>query len=144
MEALRLVAAHPEASYEECSRCREIGAPWDRIAGCPFCPDCQESLAQGTAEPLVVQAERRPCAICGHVGAISYLTYPLGRRQPIEMDLCPNHFRALLGRRLDAHAFHRLRRQLQRLSVSPHNVFLLHEAFYNEKGQALQPALDLD
>jgi hypothetical protein len=144
MDGLRLVAAECVSPLAPCCRCRAEGCQWDRVNGLPYCPDCQEALAQGHAEPLTLRTERRPCALCGHVGAVGFLTFPLGRPEPLEMDLCAAHFRALLARRLDPAAFGRLRRQLQALDLSPHGIFLLHEAFYDEDGQALKPALDVE
>jgi len=59
------------------------------------------------------------------------------------MDLCPRHFHSLLSRRLDRHAYHQLGRQLQALGLMARQVFLLHEAFYDEQGQPLQPIPEL-
>jgi hypothetical protein len=122
-----------------CSRCRATGCPWDRIAGKPICPDCQEMLALGEGEPLVERLCPRTCSLCPHCGTVPYVTFPLRARAPLEIDLCPEHFHALLGRRLDRYAFRRLGRHLQALGLSPHQVFLLHEAFYDEHGHPLQP-----
>jgi hypothetical protein len=144
MDGLRVVAADCVCPLDPCCRCRAEGCQWDRINGVPYCPDCQESLAQGDAEPLRLRTERRRCALCVRVGAVGFLTFPLGRSEPVEMDLCPAHFRALLGRRLDRQAFARLRRQLEALGLSPHGIFLLHEAFYDDDGQALRPALEAE
>ena len=73
-----------------------------------------------------------------------FLTFPLGSGKPIEIDLCAVHFRALLGRRLAPGAFARLRRILATLDLVPRSIFLLHEAFYDEDGQALQPAVEVE
>jgi hypothetical protein len=54
--------------------------------------------------------------------------------------LCAEHLRALVGRRLGPHAFEQIRRQLTRLDLNVTDIFLLHEAFYDEHGRALQPA----
>jgi hypothetical protein len=143
MGALRVVARECVSPLDPCCRCRAEGCHWDRLGGLPFCPDCQEGLAQGHADPLTLRAERRPCVLCGHVGAVRYLTFPLGRPEPVEMDLCAGHFRALLCRRLDPQAFARLRRKLAALGLLPHNVFLLHEAFYDDHGRALKPAVEV-
>jgi hypothetical protein len=142
MDSLRVVARECVSPLDPCCRCRAEGCHWDRIDGLPYCPDCQESLAQGHAEPLTLRTERRACALCGHVGAVRFLTFPLGPREPLEMDLCAAHFRALLARRLDPEAFASLRRQLEALGLSPRSIFLLHEAFYDDGGHALQPALE--
>jgi hypothetical protein len=142
MDALRLIPRDQVSPLDPCCRCLAVGCHWDRIAGQPYCPDCQESLAQGTGEPLVARTEKHLCAACGHLGTLSFLTYPLGSMEPVEIDICPEHFRGLLARRLDPDAYRVLRQRLAAMGLSAHNVFLLHEAFYDEHGQALQPALD--
>jgi hypothetical protein len=48
--------------------------------------------------------------------------------------------RGLVGRRLGPHAFEQLRRQLYALELETREIFLLHEAFYDPSGRALQPA----
>lgn len=140
MEGLRVVEA--EKSLAPCARCQTAGCPWDRIAGEIVCPDCQELLVLGEGAPLVVRVEPRCCAVCGQRGTIRYLTHPLHTRQPVEIDLCALHFRTLLGRRLDRSSLEQLGRQLQTLGLSPRQVFLLHEAFYDDNGKALQPVSD--
>jgi len=144
MEGLRVVAPEYLSPLEPCCRCRAKGCHWDRINGEPYCPDCQEAVAQGHAEPLVLRAERRACALCGHIGSVRFLTFPLGSRPPLEMDLCAAHFRGLLGRQLEPEAFTRVRRLLEAVKLSPRGIFLLHEAFYDEEGQALQPAQQVE
>jgi hypothetical protein len=59
------------------------------------------------------------------------------------MDLCPEHLRGLVGRWLGPYAFNQLRRQLSQLGLEPEDLFLLHRAFYDDKGRALQPALEI-
>lgn len=140
---MRLVARERVSPLDPCCRCQAVGHHWDRIGGRPCCPDCQEALALGTAGPLVARTAKRPCAVCGHVGTLDFLTFPLDSFDPVEMDLCPEHFRALIGRRLRAAAYGRLRGQLERMGLAPRNIFLLHEAFYDDHGHALQPALDI-
>ena len=140
MESVRVLAHQSVSPREPCCRCRAKGCHWDRINGQPYCPDCQEAVAQGYADPLILRAERRACAVCGHIGSVRFVTFPLGSRPPLEMDLCAAHFRALLARQLDPRAFARMRRLLDGLSLSPRGIFLLHEAFYDDDGQALQPA----
>ena len=71
-----------------------------------------------------------------------YADFPLHLGRAVEMDLCPEHLRGLLGRRLGAHAFQQLR-QLAKVGVKVENVFLLHEAFYDRSGLALQPAREV-
>ena len=142
MDGLRVVKEELSAQTP-CSRCRSAGCPWDRLAGQAMCPDCQEALAQGEGEPFVVRTEKKRCAVCQQAGTVRYLTYPLHSTDPVEMDLCPRHFQSLLARRLERHAYHQLSRQLQTLGFTARQVFLLHEAFYNEQGQSLQPVPEL-
>jgi hypothetical protein len=139
MEGLRLLTASGQSPLAPCSRCQATGCPWDRIGEQAVCPDCQEQLALGEAEPLIERLIRHPCAVCGHGGTVRYLTFPLHARDPLEIDLCPRHFHALLGRRLDRYAYRQLSRQLQSLGLAVRQVFLLHEAFYDERGHPLQP-----
>jgi hypothetical protein len=142
MDGLRVVK-EAFAVQAPCSRCQATGCPWDRLASQAVCPDCQESLAQGEGEPLIVRTEKHRCAVCHQLGTVPYLTYPLHSTEPVEMELCPRHFHALLARRLDRHAYHQLSRQLQRLGFAARQVFLLHEAFYDEQGRPLQPVPEL-
>jgi len=142
MEGLRVVTGKGLAPLVPCSRCRAAGCPWDRVAGKAICPDCQEQLALGEGEPLVEALARRPCAACGQAGTICYLTFPLHAAGAVEIDLCPGHFRDMLKRRLDYHAFHQLGRQLLALGLNAQQVFLLHDAFYDDQGRPLQPVLD--
>jgi hypothetical protein len=120
------------------------GCPWDRVADKPICPDCQERLALGQAEPLIERAERATCSLCGRAGTLRFLTFPLVPTDPVEMDLCGGHFRALLGRQLSPNAFRELRRQLRGAAMLPEQIFLLHEAFYDSEGRALQPAVPVE
>jgi hypothetical protein len=139
MEGMRLVEGKDLLAQEPCVRCQANGCPWDRIAGKPMCPDCQEALALGEAPALSERAERKRCLICQHLGTVRYLTYPLQSAVAIEFDLCPWHFQALLSRRLERHALLQVSRQLHSLGLSAKQVFLLHDAFYDENGRALQP-----
>ena len=139
MEGLRLVREAGSLPIEPCCRCGSAGCPWDRIAGSPMCPDCQESMALGEGPPLRTNVEPRSCAICQRTGTLRYLTYPLHRAEPSEIDLCGGHFEALLGRRLKRREFRSLLQQLQALGVGVKQVFLLHEAFYDLQGASLQP-----
>jgi hypothetical protein len=142
MTSVRLIENAEHSPLTPCSRCEAAGCPWDRVAGKPLCPDCQERLALGEADALVERVERRPCAVCARVGVLRYLTYPLRSSHPVEIDLCAEHFHAMLRRRLDRHGYRQLMRQLQTLDLTPHQVFLLHEAFYDENGRPLQPVPD--
>jgi len=139
MEGLRLVAADPSDNKVACTRCQATGCPWDRIAGKPICPDCQEQIVLGEGPPLLEWVEKQTCAICQHAGTLRYLTYPLRGARPVEVDLCSTHFQALIGRRLDRYALKQLGKQLQAHGIQIQQLFLLHEAFYDDKGRALQP-----
>jgi hypothetical protein len=139
MDGLRVVSGDGLTARGACSRCGATGCPWDRIGEQAVCPDCQEQLALGEGDPLIERLRPRRCAVCGQGGIVPYLTYPLHAQNPLEVDLCPQHFHALLGRRLDRHAHAQLARQLRALGLTAHQVFLLHEAFYDEHGQPLQP-----
>jgi hypothetical protein len=124
-----------------CTRCKATGCHWDRVAGKAICPDCQEDLALGRGEPFIERTEKHRCTICSHLGTLRYVTFPLVPTDPIEMDLCGDHVRALVGRHLHPHSFLKLRRLLASLELRSEHIFLLHEAFYDTKGLALQPAL---
>jgi hypothetical protein len=144
MDGLRVVAPECVTPLEACGRCGAEGCRWDRVNDRPYCPDCQEALIQGHADPVTLRTERRRCTLCNRLGCLRFLTFPLRAPEPVEMDLCGAHFRALLGRRLDPSGYARLRRQLGTLSLSPQTIFLLHEAFYDDDGQALQPAVEAE
>lgn len=142
MNGLRLAPMESSSALEACSRCSQGGQRWDRIAGHPFCPQCQESLALGESEPLVLSTIKKHCAVCDHLGSVCFHTFPLQKPTPVEMDLCAEHLRCLLGRRLGPHAYHQLRRQLDVLGVDILEIFLLHEAFYDLNGKARQPVIE--
>jgi ribosomal protein S27E len=142
MECIRLASSDSIFPRIPCCRCGDKTRYWDRIAGKTFCPSCLEALAQGESDPIVERIERRRCAVCHHLGTVRYVTFPLHSRQPVEMELCAEHVRSLVARRLGPHAFEQLRRQLQSLGLEAAEVFLLHEAFYDDLGRALQPAAE--
>ena len=142
MDTLRRVPRKYVPVAAPCCRCREATQRWDRIAGQPCCPNCEEELVIGVAAPLCAPTEPRRCAVCGRLGTVRFLTFPQGTTTPVEMDLCPGHLRALLGRCLKPHSFGRLRCQLHTVGLDVEQVFLLHDAFYDPDGVALQPALD--
>src|SRR4051812_6255724 len=106
MDGVRVVTGASEGRVS-CDRCQATGCPWDRIAGRPICPDCQELLTLGEGDPLVVGLRPLNCAICDQRGTVPYCTYPLRSSAAVEIDLCPEHFRALLGRCLDTYSFRR-------------------------------------
>src|SRR5439155_13367496 len=140
MDSLRIVADAAGVSHLPCHRCGQDRHAWDRIAGKVCCPNCQEAIVLGEAAPLVEPTEANPCAICSRSGTVRFQTYPLGQDRPLEMDLCPEHLRGLIGRRLAAHAYYQLDRQLQGIGFGASEVFLLHEEFYDNSGRALRPA----
>jgi hypothetical protein len=141
MDGLRTLTVDDKTAPRECGRCQATGCPWDRIGGLSICPDCQESLIRGEGEPLRLPFEPRNCTACGVEGTVPFVTVPL-RASAVVIDLCASHVRALLQRSLDRAAFLELARQLQTLGLSPGRIFLLHEAFYDVQGQALQPVGD--
>lgn len=144
MDSFRMAPAQGPIVPLPCCRCGQRHRCWDRIAGKAYCPGCQEALVTGEAEPLVERTEPRACAVCNDIGTVCYITFPLHRAAALEMDLCPEHVRCLLGRRLAPHAYHQLRRRLHQVKLDVDDVFLLHDAFYDEQGHALQPASDLE
>lgn len=139
MGPARLTDAPDQSPLAPCSRCQATGCPWDRLGPVAVCPDCQEALVVGEAAPLALPLEGRPCAACARRGVVPLLTYPLRAAGPLALDLCPRHLYALVGRRLDRAAYRVLARRLAELGLSHRQVFLLHEAFYDERGHPLQP-----
>ncbi len=144
MERLRLAPLEEVPVVSSCCRCQAGEHFWDRICGNSYCPNCQESLVLGEAPPLVERSEKKRCVVCNRVGTVKFLTYPLKLRASIEMDLCAEHLRSLLGRKLLPYAYHQLRRQLNSHQLSPDDIFLLHNEFYDRSGRALRPALEVE
>jgi hypothetical protein len=144
MESVRLAPAESVFPKIACCRCADPSRYWDRIGGKTYCPGCLEAIMAGKADAIAERTDRRRCAVCHHPGTLRYLTFPLQSRRPVELDLCGEHLRALAGRRLGPHAFGQLRRQLQALGLDVSTIFLLHEAFYDDQGRALQPVADWD
>lgn len=127
-----------------CSRCTADAQAWDRIAGKPYCPNCQECVALGEDTPIREAPESIPCVVCAGRRTVSFLTFPLHSRIPVEMNLCCDHLERLLARRLGPYAFIQIRRQLRALALVPDDIFLLHNEFYDMHGQALRPAVEQD
>jgi hypothetical protein len=142
MEGMRIGPPGSVALWVPCCRCGGVSQSWDRIADKAYCPNCEEAIIVGEAPPLIERMEKKRCTICACSGTVPYVTFPHNALHTVEMDLCPEHLRGLMGRRLGSHAFSQLRRQLQQLSVRVADIFLLHEAFYDTNGRALQPAGD--
>ncbi len=139
MECVRLAPAESVFPKLPCCRCADRARFWDRIGGKTYCPGCLEAVITGEAIAIRERADRRRCAICHHPVTLRYLTFPLQSRRPVEFDLCGEHLRALAARRLGPHAFTQLRRQLTRIGLDVAMIFLLHDAFYDDHGRALQP-----
>ena len=144
MDRLRVTPLDRNGCLVPCCRCHVGGQNWDRIAGKPYCPNCQELIAVGHQPALIERATRNPCVICNRAGTVHYLTFPLHVSAALEMDVCTEHLRGLLGRRLGPHAFHYLRRQLRAVQLGPDDIFLLHDEFYDRTGRALRPAVEAE
>ena len=142
MQSIRLAPNGSVFPQIPCCRCADSSRPWDRIAGKSYCPNCMEALAHGEGGPLIERTDKRRCAACHHQGTLRYLTFPLKSRRPVEMDLCAEHLRALVARRLGPHGFGLLRRQLEKLGLEVAAIFMLHDAFYDEQGRAIQPVAE--
>jgi hypothetical protein len=142
MDNIRLATADRIFPRTPCHLCSDNQGHWDTIGGRPYCPNCLESLAMGEAEAHVARTEKSRCVICHHQGTLAFHTFPLHWHRPVEIDLCGEHLRGLIARRLGPHAFEQLRRQLHGLGLDVTQVFLLHEAFYDDCGRALQPAVE--
>lgn len=142
MESLRIARVESLSTLPPCCRCAKGDRPWDRIADKAYCPNCQEALVMGEAPPLIERTQPSRCAVCAQAGTVAFQTLPLHGSDPIDMDLCPAHLRALLGRMLEPQAYHHLCRRLTTLQLGPEDIFLLHGAFYDAQGRALQPAVE--
>ena len=141
MDCLRLTK-HQGRKTKPCCRCGNAQRNWDRLAGKAICPNCQETLVVGEGDPLVLRIEPKLCAACGHEGTVRFLTFPRNQAKALEMDLCAVHLRGLWGRCLNQQAYYELCRQIQELGIDATEVFLLHDAFYDDQGRPLQPAFD--
>jgi hypothetical protein len=143
MDNVRIASSDNVPVDLPCCRCGKAERPWDRIALRAYCPSCQELLALGETTPLVEPTQKNRCAVCNRLGTVVYGTFPLQSHTPVMIDLCPEHLRGLLGRRLGTHGFAQLRRKLLNLGIGVDDIFLLHSAFYDDQGRALQPADEL-
>lgn len=144
MDRLRIATLERSAYMVACCRCAAGHRHWDRIAGKAYCPNCEEALVVGETAPLIERTEPRRCVVCGRRGTLRFLTFPLSAPAPVEMDMCGEHLRGLLGRRLGPFAFHQLRHMLRNVHLRPDDIFLLHSAFYDHQGRALRPAVGLE
>ena len=125
-----------------CHFCRNLGR-WDSIGSTLACPDCLETLAASDEDGVCVveAASHRPCVLCGNRRTVRWQTYPRSEAWDVVLavDLCGRHVRALAARSLCRHAFLALRQWLGKHGLGSNDVFLLHDAFYDSKGTALQP-----
>lgn len=126
----------------ECMRCEDASRSWDRIGNGIYCPQCIEDILQGVHPYIKAEVEQLRCAICHHLGTVPYTTQPLSLPTQVRIDLCGDHLRALLRRSLGPHAFGILQDKLSVVQIPRGHVFLLHEAFYSNQGEALQPIVD--
>lgn len=125
-----------------CERCHYTGCSWDRIGNHVLCPDCQAKLATGEGELIREALHKNTCVLCQKVGTVQYLTFPLGRDDPLEMYLCPQHFHDYIGRCLKKSEFRLMRRRLQACGLTPDDVFWLHPEYYDDDGTARYPAIE--
>lgn len=130
------------AAMLACCRCGRDDQPWDRIAGKAYCAGCQESLVLGEAPPLCERTQPRRCLACKRSGTVPFETFPLSRPTAVTMDLCGEHLWALLRRALGPPCFSQLCRHFRAAGVDREQIFLLHHAFYDQKGRALQPVTE--
>jgi len=93
----------------------------------------------GQTDPLKLKPQAGHCAVCKSTRIVSFLTVPLRSPRVVEIDICPEHLEAMLGRRMTPRALQRLAEQLGELGLTNRQVFLLHESFYDPRGRALQP-----
>ena len=142
MDGIRICPPNSVPLGIPCCRCAGHARGWDRIADKAYCPDCQEAIIVGQADPIIERTQKHRCTVCSSEGTVRFCTFPLNALQAIEMELCPEHLRSLLGRRLGTHAFAQLRRQLAQLGLTVNDIFLLHDAFYDPHGRPLQPATE--
>ena len=141
MERLRIKHLDTVPPMAPCFRCGAGGRQWDRIAGNPLCPNCQEALVLGEVPALRELGDKEPCTVCARRVTVKFLTLPLNADLPVELSLCSEHLSCLLARKLGPYAFIQIRRQLRALSLATDDVFLLHGEFYDQHGHALRPAV---
>src|SRR5262249_61747170 len=103
---------------------------------------CEASTA-GDGVSLLIRTEKPNSSVCDRLGTVPFRSFPLNTSAVLEMHLCADHFRALLGRRLGPMAFQVLQRRLEKLRLRADQIFLLHEVFYDSLGRALQPVDDV-
>jgi hypothetical protein len=123
-----------------CWYCKAKGLRWDRLGGLPVCPDCQEMLALGTAEPAIqIPSSKGMCCVCSWPTVVSFQTSPRGSDSWLNVPLCAGHFRRSLGRCLLPGEHKRVALYLRSRGHSANAVYLFHDAFYDPKGLAVLP-----
>ncbi len=138
-----------------CDVCKSTGCPWDRLGYDPrtgdwktICPDCQqEAVVSGTHARFHLVWGHCVCCDDPFTGCrggfprkvTPVLTFPLHTKRVLRLEFCAAHFHEFVGRRLGSWRLIILHRRLHWLGVCPRRVFLLHEAFYDHAGKALQP-----
>ncbi len=124
-----------------CERCENETNLWDRLAGHVLCPECIEQMMIGIAPPIREPVTDVRCAICAALG-VTFETNLHRSRIAVHVPLCGDHLRDLAARRLDPPSFSVLYARLKNLSINRQKIFLLHDAFYDERGKALNPVDD--
>lgn len=126
-----------------CVNCGDNSCHWDLVGGAPFCPSCLEDVAMGEdCGALTIRSSPAHCVICGQRGTIPFASFPRNWNRPIEFDLCGYHARSVIARALGPQAVGKLRIVLCGMGIDPESIFLLHDAFYDKHGVALQKAIE--
>jgi hypothetical protein len=121
-----------------CARCKDSNYIWDRIGNEIICVSCQEKLASGSDDALIVRLDNNLfCDVCNKLGAAAYLT-KLKNSNLIEINFCKKHFSRLICRDLKRKDFEKLKKKLSLLGIDVDSVFLLHDLFYRA-GFAIKP-----
>lgn len=128
-----------KASAKPCCRCGANNNVWDKVGPHPICYECQEKLAANACEVWRFATRHGRCAVCDEAQVVPFASLPVHAGKALEIELCGQHLRDVLGRRLSKRAFRVLRAVLEDAGISTGEIFLLHGAFYNERGNALQP-----
>ena len=117
MESLRLAPADSIFPKIPCSRCADHSRGGTGSSAKPIARTASKRWRGERRSPLWKKPIAGVVAICHHLGTVRYVTFPLHSRRPVEMELCSEHLRALIVRRLGPHGFEQLRRQLHNLGI---------------------------